>query len=174
MQGKLVEDLVRSRIYPGNFIMFNNEKLEVSKVNDKTVLVKDNEDIRRISKEEIEDSVIKYTVLVDDKIFDLSYTDYHLAIESDKIVQGYTVEVKTAAREGEAIRINCLRTVDELDLHDPNDRFGVITKKDRSFFTIDLSRSNRGSIRLHRTKFVRVNEKDSKIFFKLRCNKCNR
>lgn len=174
MTGKLIRNLVKGNFYPNTYVLHDNTVKQVIRVNDKTVVFEDGDNSYRVSKDDVDGCIIKYTVQIGKKMFDLSYSDYELAKHSEDIVEGYTVLVKTKARIGSTIRIDCLATVDRYKLYDNNDRFGMISDQDRSFFTIDLSRSIKQSIKLHRTKFVLVNEKDSKIFFKLTCDKCKR
>ncbi len=174
MTGQLIKNTVRGRVYPGNWILHENKPYEVAKVNEKTVVINTEEGkSMRLTKDETHECVIKFTVQVDKKFFDLSYSDYSLAIESPKIVQGYTVQVKTKAHVGETVRIDCLSTADQHDLLIPSDRFGVIINKNKNFYDVELNK-NKKTIRLHRTRFVLVNEKDSKIFFKLICKYCLR
>ncbi len=173
MTGQLIKNTVGGRIYPGNWILHENKPYEVTKVNEKSVLISDSGNTIRVSKEDIQDQILKYTVQIDKKFFDLSYSDYSLAVTSDSIVNGYTVQVKTKAHIGETVRIDCLSTADQHDLLNPNDRFGVIINKHNNFYDVELNKTKR-TIRLHRTRFVLVNEKDSKIFFKLICQYCLR
>jgi len=174
MTGQLIKNTVKGRVYPGNWILHENKPFEVQKVNEKTVIINDEEGKSiRLSKDDAENYIIKFTVQIDKKFFDLSYSDYALGIDSDSIVNGYTVQVKTKAHVGETVRIDCLSTADQYDLLNSKDRFGVIVNKQNNFYDVELNK-NKKTIRLHRTRFVLVNEKDSKIFFKLICKHCLR
>ncbi len=173
MTGQLIKNTVRGKVYAGNWIIYENKPYEVAKVNEKTVIVNEDDKTVRLSKDDVENNIIKFTVQVDKKFFDLSYSDYSLGIESPSIVNGYTVQVKTKAHVGETVRIDCLSTADQHDLLHPKDRFGVIVNKQNNFYDVELNKTKR-TIRLHRTRFVLVNEKDSKIFFKLICKYCLR
>lgn len=174
MTGQLIRNVVRGRVYPGNWILSDNVPREVIKVNEKTIVVNDeNGSSIRLPKDDLENKIIKYTIQIDKKFFDLSYSDYKLAIESPSIVDGYTVQVKTKAHIGETVRIDCMSTVDQNELILPRDRFGVIINKHNNFYEIELNK-NKKTIKIHRTRFVLVNEKDSKIFFKLICKHCLR
>ena len=169
----LIETLITSDVYPNTWILHNNEKKQVIRVNDKTVVVEDEEGERRISKEEIKDSVLKYVVKNGSKIFDVIYSDYHIAAKhtNGDLVDGYTTMIKSRAKVGQTVKIDDLATVDKYKLYDFNERFATITSQERNFFTLELTRANKGSIKLHRTKFSLINEKDNRILFKLNC-KC--
>lgn len=174
MTGRLIKKLIGGRIYPNSYIWYNNEPKLVERVNDKTVVVQDDEgNMRRISKEEVDGCVIKYSIQTDNRIYDLSYSDYILAITSPEIVEGYVVQVKTKAHIGSDVRIGCLATVDTHNLIDPKSRFGIIKSQDRSSFTIELTNNSKTMV-LHRSQFILVNQKDVKYFFKLICPKCGR
>lgn len=173
MTGRLIRNLVKGQFYINNFVLHENEVKKVIRINDKTVVFGTDENFYRVSKNEVDGCIVKYAVHVGKKIFDVSYSDYELANESVDIVEGYTVLVKTRARIGSTVRINCLETVDRYNLIDSNSRFGTIVDQDAAFFMIDMNNSKQ-PLKLHRTRFVLVNEKDSKIFFKIICPKCNR
>lgn len=170
----LIETVITGELYPNTWILYNNEKRQIIRVNDKTVVVlDDNGNERRISKEEVKNSVLKYAVKVNKKIFDVIYSDYHIAIryKNGDYVDGYTTLIKSKARVGQTVKIDDLATVDRYNLYDMNERFATITKQEGAFSTLELSRANKGSIKLHRTKFSLINEKDNRILFKLNC-KC--
>ena len=176
MVGEIKINYIGGKVFPNNFILYDDEVKQVIRVNEKTVVINTPDGEKRISKEEIDGYIVKFTVAVkgkQPKVFDLSYSDYNLVDLTEKIVEGYTVQVKTRARVGETIRISCLETVDKYDLIDFNQRFGVITNRNNSFFDIELR--NKTVLRgIHRTKFTVVNDKDSRIFFKLICDCCGR
>ena len=174
MTGNLIKNIIRGTVYPNSYIMYNNTARRVIRTAEKTVVIDDDGNDRRISKAEAENNVIKYIVQMGTKIYDLSYTDYGLAIDAGSIVEGYTVVVKSRALIGATVKIDCLQTVDKYNLYKFDDRYGIILSKEGSMYKIDLTRSNKGTIVLHRTRFSLVNEKDSRIFFKLICPVCHR
>lgn len=170
----LIETIITGDVYPGTWILHNNEKKEIIRVNEKTVVVQDKEGEKRISRDEIKDSILKYSVKVNKKIFDVIYSDYHIAIRYNNgdFVDGYTTMIKSRAKTGQTARIDDLYTVDKFKLYDFNERFATIISQEGAFFTLELTRANKGSIKLHRTKFSLINEKDNRILFKLNC-KCS-
>ncbi len=174
MTGMLNRTLIRSNIYPKTHIMYENDVKEVIRVNEKTVVLEIDSNEKRIDKTLVQDKVIKYTVQIGNKIFDLSFSDYKLAngYANGTIVEGYTILVKTKARIGDTVRIDCLQTVDKHNLMDFNSRFGTVKDKNKNFYTISMTRNIKLELKLHRTRFATVNEKDSKIFFKLLCPTC--
>ena len=171
----LHRNLIKSEIYPRNWVLVDNVPREVQKVNEKSIVVHDDDgNLKRLFKTDVENSIIKYTAQQGKKIFDLSFSDYHLAHgKHDNLVDGYTFLIKTKARIGDTVRIDCLKTVDRYNLYEKDARFGTIIDRDRNFFTIEMSRTS-DTIKLHRTAFILVNEKDSKIFFRLICDRCHR
>lgn len=173
MTGRLIRKLIGGKIYTNSYIWYNNEPKLVHRVNDKTVVIEDDDgNMRRISKEDIDGCIIKYSVQTNNRMYDLSYSDYILAINSAEIAEGYVIQVKTKAHIGSDVRVGCLATVDKYNLHDSNNRFGIIKSQKNSYFTIELT--NNQSIDLHRSQFILVNQKDVKYFFKLICSTCKR
>jgi hypothetical protein len=160
---------ITAEITPGTWVLYNNEKHEVLRVNEKTIIINDGEGEKRISISEVKDSVLKYTVKDKNRIYDLFPNSYKYAInhKNGEIVNGFTQKFKTRAKLGMTVRIDDLYTVDTHNLYNKSDRYGIIRDMKDNLFTIDLTNGSKISIRLHRNKFVLVNEKDVRIFFKL-------
>lgn len=166
---KLIKNIITGDLTPNTWILVDNKPFQIIRVNDKTVVIEDNEGEKRISKDDVKNSIIKYTAQDGKKVFDIIYSDYRIAnkLEPNSPIDGYTVLIKTRARIGMNVRVDDLQTVDRFRLYDPSDRVGVISNKDKNFYTISLHKTNVGNIKLHRTKFVLINEKDSRIFYRL-------
>ena len=166
---KLIRSIITGDLTPNTWVLIDNNPHQIIRVNDKTIVIEDKEGEKRISKDDVRNSVIKYTVQDGKRVFDVIYSDYHIAnrYENGEFTDGYTTMIKTRARIGNTVRVDDLGIVDKFKLYDKSDRIGVISNKDKNFYTITMNRKDLGNIKLHRTKFVLVNEKDSRIFYKL-------
>lgn len=168
---RLKRSIISGELTPNTWILVDNIPFQIIRVNDKTVVIEDNEGEKRISKDDVKNSIIKYTTQDGKRVFNVLYSDYRIAnnIEPESFVDGYTTMLKTKAKIGMTVRIDCLSTVDKYGLISKQDRIGVLSNRDKGFFIVDMNKQGLGRIKLHRTKFVLVNEKDSKIFYKLNC-----
>lgn len=163
---------ITSEITVGSWILYNNEKYEVLEVNEQFAIVESVEGRIHIPLSEIKDSVLKYTVKDGNRIYDLFPGSYKYAkhYKNKEIVNGFTQKFKTRASLGMTVRIDDLSTIDKFELYDKSERYAVLSDKKDNFFVLELTNTRakrKGNITLHRNKFILVNEKDVKIFFKL-------
>jgi hypothetical protein len=160
---------VSGEITVGSWILYNNEKHEVIRVSEKTVVIKDAEGEKRIAISEIKDSILKYTVKDNNRIYDVYPGSYIIAKDysNGDYVEGFTQQVKTRASIGMTVRIDDLSTVDKYELYDKSKRYAIISEREGNLFTLNLTAKEKGSIKLNRNKFILVNEKDVKIYCKL-------
>jgi hypothetical protein len=169
---QLVKNVIAADLTPHTWVEYNGENKKLIRINDKTVVIQDGDIEKRISRNEIEGKVIKYTVrdIVTKKVFEVLYSDYMGVAEHNAgdFVEGYITSIKTKAKLGMSVRINDLSTLNKFKLEGVN-VYGIVVGRNNSNYTILLQ--NGAEISIHRTKFILDNEKDVKLFFKPKIEK---